>query len=949
MKKLLLLASVVSFLSVNAEVTSTILQGKRAQEKAKNGELVRIKNFTNIPNYVKFKKGKELPSSNLENWLKNYYETDANYGLQLIDEQVGSLGMMHYRYIQTINGVPIESSMFLTHTNNGLIHSLNGYLFSNVSVSTKPSLGSTAALNAALSHVGATLYKWQDPEEEHFLKHRTEDPNATYYPTAELVLINKGGKIDAELVLAYKFNIYAEEPHGRTEVFVDAHTGGIVWEQNLIHEVDVTGTATTLYSGNRTITCDNTGGNNHRLQETGRGNGIRTFTNSNTTNYNNTDITNNSNNWAGPEAGLDAHFGSEMTYDYYLTEHGRNSIDGNGFRLDSYVHHDNNYANAFWNGQYMTYGDGSGNNAPLTSLDIAGHEITHGLTSNSANLVYQNESGALNESFSDIFGNTIERWTRPSQYSWTLGEDLSWVIRDMSNPKAEGDPDTYMGTNYYTGTQDNGGVHTNSGVQNYWYYLLCDGGSGTNDNNDNYNISSLGVPNASKVAFRNLTVYLTQNDEYVDARFYGIQSAIDLFGPCSFEHEQVTNAWYAVGVGLPYSASVVSDFSTGSLSGCAVPFSVNFNNNSINGVNYTWDFGDGSPLDTNNNPTHNYMANGTYTVELIADGGLCGADTTSKTAYITVSTPNAPVTTDDNICENNTANLLASGSGVLNWYNNPTGGTSFFTGPSYTTPVLSNTTTYYVDNVVAGASGNLGKLDNTGGGNNFNNFQYLIFDVFQPMELVSVEVYSSAAGNRTIELRDDQGNPLQTKVVNLTNSPTTAQTVNLNFMISPGTDYQLGVSSTSNIDLYRNNAGTNYPYTLSGIASITRSSAGTNPNGYYYFFYDWNVKEADCVSPRQPVTANVSVCTGLEELNSSNSVTAYYDASGNIQLGLNDLELGIYNMNITNSIGQVVAVEQINVASSKQIEEVNLSNNASGVYMVNIYNQANNYTVKLVK
>lgn len=948
MKKLLLLASVVSFLSVNAEVTSTILQGKRAQEKAKNCELVRIKNFTNVPNYVKFRKGKELPFANLENWLKNYYETDANYGLQLIDEEVGSLGMMHYRYKQTINGVPVQLSMFLAHTSNGLIHSLNGELFSNISVSTNPSLGSTVALNAALSHVGATVYKWQDPEEEHFLKHRTDDPNATYYPTAELVLVNKKGEVDGDLVLAYKFNIYAEEPHGRTEVYVDAHTGAIVWEQNLIHEVDVTGTASTLYSGSRTITCDNTGGNNHRLQETGRGNGIRTFTNNNTTNYTNTDITNTSNNWTVPQAGLDAHFGSEMTYDYYLGEHGRNSIDGNGFRLDSYVNHDNNYQNAFWNGQYMTYGDGAGNNAPLTSLDIAGHEVTHGLVTNTAGLIYQNESGALNESFADIFGNTIERWTRPTQYSWTLGEDLNWVIRDMSNPKAENDPDTYGGTFYYVGPNDNGGVHTNSGVQNYWYYLLSDGGSGTNDNNDVYNISSIGLSDAGKVAFRNLTVYLTQNSDYDDARFFGIQSAVDIFGPCSFEHEQVTNAWYAVGVGLPYTANVVSDFSTPSLSGCSVPFSVNFNNNSINGVNYIWDFGDGSPVDTNNNPTHNYMANGTYTVELIADGGLCGADTTAKTAYITITTPNAPTTTDDNICVNNTANLLASGSGVLNWYNNAVGGASFFTGPNYTTPTLSATTTYYVDNVIAGATGNMGKVDNTGGGANYNNFQNLFFDVYAPMELISVNVYPQGAGNRTIELKDNIGTVLNSTTVNL---PATGMvTVNLNYQIAPGTDYELGMANnTANIDMYRNNASTTYPYTLAGVGSVTRSSAGTNPTGFYYFFYDWNVKEADCVSPRQPVTANVSTCTGIDELNSLNGVTAIYNASGNIQLSLNDIELGNYNMNIINSIGQVLSVEQVNVSSDKQIQNVDLTNKASGVYIVNIYNQANSYTVKLVK
>jgi len=947
MKKLLLFASVVSFLTVNAEVTSTVLQGKRAQEKAKNSELVRIKNFTNIPNYVKFKKGKELPLVNLESWLKSYYQSDVNYGLKVIDEELGSLGMTHYRYQQTINGIPVELSMFLTHTNNGLIYSLNGELFSDVNVSTTPKLGGNEALTHALNYVGATTYKWQIQQEEDFLKFRTEDPSATYYPKAELVLVNKNGEIDEELVLAYKFNIYAQEPFGRSEVYVDATTGDVVWEQNLIHEVDVTGTANTLYSGNQTITCDHTGGNNHRLQETGRGNGIRTFTNNNTTNYTNTDITNNSSTWAGPEAGLDAHWGSEMTYDYYLNEHGRNSIDGNGFRLDSYVHHDNNYQNAFWDGSVMTYGDGSGNNAPLTSIDIAGHEVTHGLTTNTAGLIYQNESGALNESFSDIFGNSIERVQRPSQYDWTLGEDLNWVIRDMENPNAHGDPHTYMGNHYYTGTQDNGGVHTNSGVQNFWFVLLADGGSGTNDNNDAYNISSIGLQDASRVAFRNLTVYLTQSSDHDDARFYAIQSAVDLFGGCTNEVEQVTNAWYAVGVGLPYSSTVVSDFDAPALTSCSVPFTVNFNNNSVNGTTYSWDFGDGN-TSTQQSPTHNYTANGTYSVKLVTDGGLCGIDSVEKTAYITINTPAKPVTTDDNICENDPATLLASGTGTLNWYNNPTGGTSFHTGASYTTAPLTTTTSYYVENVIAGASGNMGKQDNTGGGNNFNNFQYLIFDVFQPMELVSVKVYPGAAGNRTIELRDDQGTPLQSITVNIPNV-TGPHTVNLNFMIAPGTDYQLGVSNSSNIDLYRNNAGTNYPYTYTGLASITRSSANTNPTGYYYFFYDWDVKEQDCVSPREMVTANVSVCTGIEDLNSSNGIAAMYSSNGSIELSMNNLELGVYNLNITNSLGQIVAVEKITITSAQQVEKINLESKASGAYVINLYNQSQNYTSKIVR
>ena len=126
----------------------------------------------------------------------------------------------------------------------------------------------------------------------------------------------------------------------------------------------------------------------------------------------------------------------------FWSVHSRNSIDGSGYVLNSYVSFDNNYSNAFWDGQRMTYGDGSGNSSPYTALDIAGHEITHGLTTNTANLVYQDESGALNESFSDIFGISIEFVAKPAVANWELGEDLGFVIRNMQNPNAEGDPDT---------------------------------------------------------------------------------------------------------------------------------------------------------------------------------------------------------------------------------------------------------------------------------------------------------------------------------------------------------------------------------------------------------------------------------------------------------------------------------------------------------------------------
>ena len=194
-----------------------------------------------------------------------------------------------------------------------------------------------------------------------------------------------------------------------------------------------------------------------------------------------------------------------MTYDYFLKNFGRNSFDGNGAKIRSYIHYRSNYVNAFWNGYVMTYGDGNGSSwYPLTSVDICGHEVTHAVTTNSAGLIYRYESGALNESFSDIFGVTVDFTTRPGQANWIMGDEFGTIFRDMSDPNSMGHPDTYLG-NYWSdtcvGCYDQGGVHINSNVQNYWYYLLSEGGSGTNDNGDSYNVNSIGLNSASLIAY----------------------------------------------------------------------------------------------------------------------------------------------------------------------------------------------------------------------------------------------------------------------------------------------------------------------------------------------------------------------------------------------------------------------------------------------------------------
>lgn len=257
---------------------------------------------------------------------------------------------------------------------------------------------------------------------------------------------------------------------------------------------------------------------------------------------------------------MDAHWGMEKTYDFFSTKLSRDSYDGNGATIKSFVHFDNAMENAFWdpNLQALVFGDGASTFSALTSIDVAGHEFSHAVVTNTADLVYQGEPGALNESFADIFGTAIEFFAKPATADWEIGSEITLVapghLRSMSDPNngLSPQPDTYGGSHWADPTNnsvDNGGVHINSGVQNYWYYLLANGGSGTNDLGNAFSVTGIGVDDATAIAYRNLSVYLNQNSTFADAATGSLQAAQDLFGNTSAQVTAVQNAWYAVGIG----------------------------------------------------------------------------------------------------------------------------------------------------------------------------------------------------------------------------------------------------------------------------------------------------------------------------------------------------------------------------------------------------------------
>jgi len=501
------------------------------------------------PTLIVLPEGQSFNRTNVSVLGQEVLGLNQDSSFELDRQNTDELGYTHDVYTQYYQGIPVAFAELKIHSFQGQVKSLTNTTVPIENIELRPVLSSTSAFNSAKAHVNAQTYLWEDQVSSEMMDYNI--------PQGDLVIMAPLRDVLNEPRLAYKFDIYATEPLYRADVYVDATNGRVLFENKKIHHADTPATGTSLYNGTVSFTADSFS-SGYRLRQTTDGNGIETYDMNSSTQYQNaTDVVSATTTFGGStDIGVQAHWGAEQTHKYFLQNHNRNSYTGTGTVIRSYVSYGNNYVNAFWNGSVMTYGDGDGNNyGPLVSLDIVGHEITHGVTEYAANLVYSYESGALNESFSDIFGEAIENFGAGTN-DWLMGDQIGaggsgGALRSMSNPNQFGDPDTYLGTNWYTGSGDNGGVHYNSGVQNYWFYLLTVGGTGTNDFGDPFDVTGIGMEKAAAISYRNLTVYLGVNSQYTDARDGAIQSAIDLYGENSAEVASVIAAWAAVGLPLP--------------------------------------------------------------------------------------------------------------------------------------------------------------------------------------------------------------------------------------------------------------------------------------------------------------------------------------------------------------------------------------------------------------
>ncbi|SHH94165.1 M4 family metallopeptidase [Streptomyces sp. 3214.6] len=344
-------------------------------------------------------------------------------------------------------------------------------------------------------------------------------------------------------------------------VISDAATGAKLFEYQGIK----TGIGNTQYSGQVTLTTTQSG-SNYTLNDGARGN-HKTYNLNRGTSGTGTLFSQTSDTWGNSTtsnaatAGADAHYGAAETWDFYKSSFGRSGIKNNGVGAYSRVHYGNAYVNAFWDDTCfcMTYGDGSGNADPLTALDVAGHEMSHGVTSNTADLVYSGESGGLNEATSDIFGTGVEFFANNSSDvgDYLIGEKIDingdgTPLRYQDKPSKDGSSKD----SWYSGL-GNLDVHYSSGPANHFFYLLSEGSGAKVINGVSYNsptsdglpVTGIGRDKALQIWYRALTTKFTSTTNYASARTGTLAAAGDLYGTTSAEYKAVQDAWAAVAVG----------------------------------------------------------------------------------------------------------------------------------------------------------------------------------------------------------------------------------------------------------------------------------------------------------------------------------------------------------------------------------------------------------------
>jgi Zn-dependent metalloprotease len=463
-------------------------------------------------------------------------------------------GSTHVRVDRTYFGLPVLGGDLVVHQDAaGGWAGASQTLRAPLTLGTAASVADAAAVAAALRDAAGRAIR-----------------GATIQAAPRLVVDARGAapRLAWEVISG---GVQTDGTPSRLASYVDARSGRLIRSEQQIETVD--GSGSSLYSGAVPLQLTPSG-SSYLLKDPTRGNTYTTDMNNASdgllcqlfgsgcktgTTFTSTDPSFGTGSNSNREsAGVDAQYGTNMTWDFYQTTFGRNGIFGDGTGSYNRVHYGSGYVNAFWDGTKMTYGDGDGTNyGPLVSLDVAGHEMSHGVTEHSANLDYSGESGGLNEATSDIFGTMVEWFAaNPNDVGdYLIGEEFDLKnhlgFRRMDKPSSDG-----SSYDCWSSGVGNADVHYSSGVGNHFFYLLSEGSGAKTINGVGYNsptcngstVTGIGQAAAGKIWYRALTVYMTSSTSYAGARTATMNAARDLYGAGSTQQNAVAAAWSAVAV-----------------------------------------------------------------------------------------------------------------------------------------------------------------------------------------------------------------------------------------------------------------------------------------------------------------------------------------------------------------------------------------------------------------
>jgi Zn-dependent metalloprotease len=598
---------------------------------------------------------------------------------------VDKSGEADVRFDRTYHGLKVYGGDVVVHLEpNGSYEALNPAAATSGAVSTTPSVSAASAVTTSRTKFEGTISEVSKPK----------------------LAVKMAGRSAALVWETVVSGVRKDQTPSKLHVLVDAAKGEVVGTRDEIQSIVpegyktmpgaalVAGNGNSLYSGQVSIDLTQSG-STYSMKDPSHGNGTTTNLNhatsgtgtifSNTTGTFGTGATSDA-----ASAGVDAHYGAAKTFDYFKNVQGRNGIFGNGAGVPSRTHYGNAYVNAFWDGTQMTYGDGSGNARPLVELDVAGHEMSHGVSGALVGWEENGETGGMNEGTSDIFGTLVEFYANNAKDTpdYTMGELINingnnTPLRYMYNPSLDG-----SSPNCYTSSNGSLDPHYSMGPLNHWFFLAAvgsgDHGFGNSPTCNSSTVTGLGNDKVGKIWFKALSSYANSNETYANARTDSLKAAADLYGTHCTEYNTINAAWAAVSVtgtdpvpgtcpGQAGAPTVTSPGSQATTVGTAVNLQI-------------------SATDPNGQAL-TYSATGLPAgLSISAAGLISGTPTTAGTSSVTVTAKN-------------TSNL--TGTATFTWTVNAVGGGCTGSGEKVTNGGFeSGTTPWTATSGVVSANGN---------------------------------------------------------------------------------------------------------------------------------------------------------------------------------------------------------------------------------------------------